>query len=556
MWSTLAGTPPARRILTAPRQDGKSLRMRLLAKKVTWLAKKGTSSATSTGGSPYRFTGDEWQGECERLTAYLERAYAADEYLEHDDDEQYDAGHTVGQVLTHYDGDAELRKKEAAAKRQARRVAEQAAAERQEWAAAQAEAVRRQAEVGMAARLEALEAARVTTRSPPPAPPSLRDRPHEGGALVSNGDEDSCTLSRYRRWRVTDDNRELAEQMKAERVARQQEADVATAAYHARRHATTQALRVAAWGEAALGATGEGRSADEGRAGRAVDGGAAAAAPPTSPAELRSPSSPTRDSKANQAVRESQAQAARVAAEGRRRRDEQSRLREDQQHCFHSQQRQSQEKHGTQQRRRTMEAQRESMEKRAEAAARVKEHKRAQTAAARSAVHEAEERRRAALAKARKDNQGAREMSRFDRPGLTAEGVDARDFASKQRREAGQAVKGSVQAWEEERREAIAAAAAKARANAAAAHAIRRSAAAARANVIATRREEAQQMRSSLQQQETQLRLMVVTRVGLSKSSAQVAYDHKFVAAEHARQVAASEWARVGAKTTTLADAG
>lgn len=86
-----------------------------------WRPKKSDDSQDGHGESPDR---KAWEDEYARLTAYLETAYATDEGLEHADIEAYDEQHSVGQVLAHYDHDAETRRRtRLKARRDARRAA-------------------------------------------------------------------------------------------------------------------------------------------------------------------------------------------------------------------------------------------------------------------------------------------------------------------------------------------------------------------------------------------------------------------------------------------------
>ena len=65
-----------------------------------------------------------WEDEYARLTAYLQSAYGTDEGLEHSDAEVYDAEHSVGQLLAHYDHGAETKQHaNRNARREARRLA-------------------------------------------------------------------------------------------------------------------------------------------------------------------------------------------------------------------------------------------------------------------------------------------------------------------------------------------------------------------------------------------------------------------------------------------------
>ena len=162
-------------------------------------------------------------------------------------------------------------------------------------------------------------------------------------------------------------------------------------------------------------------------------------------------------------------------------------------------------------------------------------------------MHRVEGTRRAAAAKVRKENLRARTLSRLDRPGLTTEAIDAQEYAAMQRMELGLSTKASVQQWDAARREGLSDSLEYARAKSAEVHAIRRNAAAERAKMIAKKREEARMLRSLHLQRESEARCLIEARVGFSKACAQQAYDHVFVAPEMARQVAASEWARLGA---------
>lgn len=516
--------------------------MRMLAKEAA--KRKPSSAAPEDHRLPITDVG-EWQSECERLTAYLELAYGADG-IEHADEEPYDERRTVGDVLKHFDRDADARAKQRAAKQKAAQAAALAATERQAALAAKADAARRKAAAGMIDAVAALEVVRQAARSPPPAP-IVHNRPHEAVSMAT--EEESCTVSRYSRWSVADENRLAAAQTRTDKVKWRRQAQDSTATYHSRRQATTQALREAQWGVGAwagasrtascAGAACEGSGEREREREREGSGGGGG----TDSSEARPGST---GSKAALALREAHANAARVGAEARRQRDEQREQRKSQQSTFLAQQKQSQDRHGPQQRRRTLEAQREVWEHRVEAVQRIKEQRQAQVVAARGALHEADAARRTAHAKMRRDNQPARVVSRLDRPGLTVEAVDAREFAARQRKEAGVTIKASVQQWDAERRQAVADALSRAHSKSAQVRAIRRKASAVRANVIAMRRDETQLMRSELQHKENQVRSLVSIHVGITRARVQDAYDHRFVAPERARQVATSDWARVG----------
>ena len=366
--------PEVRPTASAPAENRLSLRMRLLAKEAANPAAKRSTAFERLGhlDKSQRITDpDEWQQECARITEHLERAYADD--IEHDDDELYTEGWTVGQVLAHFDRDVERRaarrdaaRAEAAdeAQREAVRVARRVIA-----AALKAHEVRQRADAGMHAAAAALEVSRSRTaaRCLPPELPIAKDRAHEAGPLVALGDvEASCSATRFARFCVVDNNRQGAAQLRANKLTWRREAE---------------------------------RSRERsGRSARSnVESLASTSQPLASTSQpLASTSQPLAStpstmvmasvlgtlgvslgvvrctSKAALAVHEVHASAARLGSETRQQRDEQRRQRERQHLEFLMHQRESHEVHGRLQRHRTVEAQREAMQRRAKAALELK----------------------------------------------------------------------------------------------------------------------------------------------------------------------------------------
>ena len=352
--------PEVRPTASAPAENRLSLRMRLLAKEAANpAAKRSAFERLGHLDLSQRITDpDEWQQECARITEQLERAYADD--IEHDDDELYTEGCTVGQVLAHVDRDAERRaarrdaaRAEAAdeAQREAVRVARRVIA-----AALKAHEVRQRADAGMLAAAAALEASRsrAAARCLPPELPIAKDRAHEAGPLVALGDvEASCSATRFARFCVVDHNRQGAAQLRANKLTWRREAErsrersrersaranVESHASTSQPLASTPSTMVVA---SVLGTLG------------------------VSLGVVRC------TSKAALAVHEVHASAARLGSETRQQRDEQRRQRERQHLEFLVHQRESHEVHGRLQRHRTVEAQREAMQRRAQAALELK----------------------------------------------------------------------------------------------------------------------------------------------------------------------------------------
>ena len=350
--------PEVRPTASAPAENRLSLRMRLLAKEA---AKRSTAfERLGHLDKSQRFTDpDEWQQECARITEHLERAYADD--IEHDDDELYTEGWTVGQVLAHFDRDVERRaarrdaaRAEAAdeAQREAVRVARRVIA-----AALKAHEVRQRTDAGMHAAAAALEASRAAAaaRCLPPELPIAKDRAHEAGPLVALGDvEASCSATRFARFCVVDNNRQGAAQLRADKVTWRREAERSrersrgrSARANVESHASTPSTIVVASVLGTLGVTGSLGVA-----------GSLGVVRCTSKAAL--------------AVHEVHASAARLGSETRQQRDEQRRQRERQHLDFLVHQRESHEVHGRLQHHRTVEAQRQAMQRRAQAALELK----------------------------------------------------------------------------------------------------------------------------------------------------------------------------------------
>jgi len=374
--------PEVRPTASAPAENRLSLRMRLLAKEAANPAAKRSTAFERLGhlDLSQRITDpDEWQQECARITEQLERAYADD--LEHDDDELYTEGCTVGQVLAHVDRDAERRaarrdaaRAEAAdeAQREAVRVARRVIA-----AALKAHEVRQRADAGMLAAAAALEASRsrAAARCLPPELPIAKDRAHEAGPLVALGDvEASCSATRFARFCVVDHNRQGAAQLRANKLTWRREAERSRERSRERSGRSEQSRE-------------QSRERSRERSGRSaranVESHASTSQPLASTPSTMVVASVLGTlgvslgvvrctSKAALAVHEVHASAARLGSDIRQQRDEQRRQRERQHLEFLVHQRESHEVHGRLQRHRTVEAQREAMQRRAQAALELK----------------------------------------------------------------------------------------------------------------------------------------------------------------------------------------
>ena len=367
--------PEVRPTASAPAENRLSLRMRLLAKEAANpAAKLSTFERLGHLDLSQRITDpDEWQQECARITEQLERAYADD--IEHDDDELYTEGCTVGQVLAHVDRDAERRaarrdaaRAEAAdeAQREAVRVARRVIA-----AALKAHEVRQRADAGMLAAAAALKASRsrAAARCLPPELPIAKDRAHEAGPLVALGDvEASCSATRFARFCVVDHNRQGAAQLRANKLTWRREAERSRERSRERSEQSRE----------------RSREQSRERSARAnVESHASTPQPLASTPSTMVVASVLGTlgvslgvvrctSKAALAVHEVHASAARLGSETRQQRDEQRRQRERQHLEFLVHQRESHEVHGRLQRHRTVEAQREAMQRRAQAALELK----------------------------------------------------------------------------------------------------------------------------------------------------------------------------------------